>query len=382
MVDVAMGFLPGVHAIPDPEHPGLLRAGERASGPYGNERVETHHCLATDCAEDGAVQPNLLEFGFEAVDLSAHRTLQEAFATVRAAGRVDDAQAVAIRAALEGAVLQLAGGRTLTVLHLAGEGFIMRVGGPNGIAVGDAPSQGANGHGVATSVHADQDVYGTPLTQLMDGRAPSLFRHDSPDGHNHDARLLLANLWIPLQQITQPLVLADGRSIDRPRHQLRYGLPTGSFLDRDDELAINDIWTFLHDPSQRWYFHSRMDHRQAYVFDTLSTAHGAGTLPGEDLAERCYRALEAAEAAVGRGDVEGLGGVLSDALPVAVPPGTTHALSDAIAAMVAVMEEANRDPAAVCETEAQAWSAASQAARTGVVRKSLELRLVVSIQDR
>lgn len=381
-VDVAMGFLPRVHAMADPDHPGLLRAGERASGPYGNDRVERHECPATDCAADGAVQPDLLAFGFEAVDLSSFHGLQDAFASARAGGRLDDADAATIRDELEGAVLPLAGGRTLHVLHLAGEGFIMRTGGPNGIAVGDGSSSGANGHGVATSVHGDQDVFGTPLTQLMDGRAPSLFRHDSPDGHNHDARLLLINLWIPLQQVVQPLVLADGRSIDRPRHQLRYGLPTDSFLDREDEMAINDIWTFLHDPGQRWYFRSQMDHRQAYVFNTLSTPHGAGTLPGEDVAERCYRALEAAEGAVGRGEVAALRETLADALPVAVPHGVTPALADAISAMVTVLDEANRDADAVCGAGAPAWSAASQAARRGVVRMSLELRLVVSIQER
>lgn len=376
-----MGFLPSEHAIADPDHPGLLRAGERASGPYGDDRVEIHGCDAIDCAQEGAPQPDLLAYGFEAVDLSGLAALQEAFAAVRAAGRVDEADADAIRAALEGAVLPIAGGRTLTVAHVAGEGFIMRTGGPNGLALTDAHSSGPNGHGVATSVHADQDVFGTPLAQLMDGRAPSLFRHDSPDGHNHDAGLLLVNLWVPLQQITQPLVLADGRSIDRPRHQLRYGLPTGSFLDREDEMAINDIWTFLHHPAQRWYLRSEMDHRQAYVFNTLSTPHGAGTLVGEDVAERCFRALEAAEVAVERHDVAALREALAGAHPVAVPPGVTPALSRAIAAMASVVEDADRDPDSVCRAEAATWIAASRAARDGVVRMSLELRLVVSIQD-
>lgn len=173
----------------------------------------------------------------------------------------------------------------------------MRTAGPNGLSMAGSRSSGVNGHGQATSVHADQDVFGTPVAQLMDGRAPELFIHDSPDGYNHDAALLLVNFWIPLQQITQPLVLADGRSIDRRRHQLRYGLATDSFLERDDDLVINDIWSFLHDDDQRWYFRSEMDHRDAHVFNTLSTAHGAGTLPGEDVAERCYLALEVAESA-------------------------------------------------------------------------------------
>lgn len=103
---------------------------------------------------------------------------------------------------------------------------------------------------------------------------------------------MLVNAWIPLQQITQPLAFVDPRTLDRRRHQLRYGLVTSSFLERDDEMAINDIWIFLHDPDQRWFFRSQMDHTSAYLFNTLSTAHGAGTLPGEDVAERCYRSLE------------------------------------------------------------------------------------------
>ena len=45
---VELGFLPPDAAIPDAEHPGLLRAGDRATAPYGREGVEVHRCLATD----------------------------------------------------------------------------------------------------------------------------------------------------------------------------------------------------------------------------------------------------------------------------------------------------------------------------------------------
>ena len=31
---------------------------------------------------------------------------------------------------------------------------------------------------------------------------------------------------------------------------------------------VNDIWTFLYDPPQEWYFRSIMGPDQAYVFDT------------------------------------------------------------------------------------------------------------------
>jgi hypothetical protein len=214
----------------------------------------------------------------------------------------------------------------------------------------------------------------------MDGRAPSLLRHDSPDGQNHDASLMLVNVWVPLQQITQPLVLADGRSIDRRRHQLRYGLATNAFLERDDDMAINDIWTFLHDPGQRWYLRSEMDHRSAYVFNTLGTPHGACTLPGEEVAERCYRALEEAESAVAAGDRGALVDALAPVAGIEVPDGTPPALRAAIAEMVDVADAARDDAEAVCGDRAAEWSAASHAARQRVVRMSLELRLVVNVE--
>ncbi len=371
-VTVELGFLPESQAIDDPDHPGLRRAGPRATGPYGGRSIEVHPCSATDLVQDPSARPDLFERGFDVADLSGFEGLQEAFGRVRDAGTIGDDDAATIRAALDGAVLPLAGGRTVKVLYLAGEGFIMRTGGPNAMSLVGPRSQGMNDHGVATSVHGDQDVYGTPLVQLMDGRAPELFRHVSPDGRNDDAALMLVNLWIPLQQVVQPLVLADGRTVDRQRHQVRYGLPTESFLDRDEDQVINDIWTFVHDPGQAWYFRSEMDHRHAYVFDTLSTAHGAGTLPGEELAERCYLALEAAEAAVVASDPVGAAEVVAGVLPVEVPAATPPALGTAIAAMVAVLDEV----AAADE----AWVARAKAARRAVVRMSLELRVVVSLE--
>lgn len=376
---VRLGFTPDALAIPDPNHPGLRRAGPRTSAPYGGDSVEVHVCPATDCLADGSTRPDLERFGFDTVDLSGLDVLQETCVAVRLDSRITDAQARAIRAALDGAVLPTVGGATLRVLHLAEEGFIMRTSGPNGMALVGPRSTGMNDHGAATSVHADQDVYGTPMTQLMDGRAPDLFVHDSPDGHNHDAALVLVNLWIPIQQITRPLVLADGRSIDRRRHQLRYGLATGSFLERDDDLAINDIWMFLHDDAQQWYFRSEMDHRSAYVFNTLSTPHGAGVLPGEDVAEWCYRALEAVESAVARADVAGLVETASAAGRPDLPALTTPPLREAIEAMLVLLDEAVQNPVAVCGERAEAWSAASQAARRRVVRMSLEMRMVVSV---
>ncbi len=380
---VRLGFTPESLAIADPDHPGLRRAGPRGSAPYGDERVEVQVCPAVDCIGDGSARTDLTGFGFDTVDLAGLDALQRTCAAVRLAGQVDDADAATIRAELDGAMLRTSSGGAVRVLHLSDEGFIMRTAGPNGMSlVGSRPS-GMNGHGGATSVHSDQDVFGTPMSQLMEGRAPSLFVHDSPDGHNHDASMLLVNLWIPLQQVTQPLVLADGRSVDRRRDQLRYGLATDSFLEREDDQAINDIWVFLHDDEQRWYFRSDMDHRSGYVFNTLSTPHGSGVLPGEDVAEWCYRTLETAESAVGAGDA---GGLVAAAAPAGRPDlrelagSTTPALRDAIAAMLAVLDEAAADHVAVCGARGEEWSAASRAARRRVVRMSLEMRMVVSVE--
>ncbi len=378
-IPVTMGFVPESLAVPDDEHPGLLRAGPRASAPYARDGLERHACPAVDGTQHGEVRPDLFGLGFDVVDLSGLSGVQEACRRVLEAGAVSDDDAVAIRSALAGAVLHSEGGHDLTVLHLADEGFIMRKAGPNALAVVGPRSEGMNEHGGATSVHADQDVFGTPLTQLMDGRAPELFRHDSPDGRNDDAALMLVNLWIPLQQITQPLVLADGASLDRRRHQLRYGLSTQSFLDRDDDMAVNDIWTFLHDPGQRWYLRSELDHRHAYVFDTLSTAHSAGTLPGEAAAEHWYLALEAAEAAVERGDAVALAGALEPADRPDLPADTPPALRHAVDAVAAIAEQARLDPAGTCGPGAEDWLDRARRARRRVVRMSLEMRVVVSV---
>ena len=378
-IDVRLGFMPESHAIADTDHPGLLRAGERASAPYVADSVDFHDCPAVDLCRDDTVQPGLITFGFDTVDLSPFDAVQQAFSRVRAAGRITDEDASTIRSTLDGATIVSSGAGKLTVMHIAEEGFIMRKSGPNGMSVVGPRSTGMNDHGVATSIHADQDVFGTPLTQLMDGRAPTLFRHESPDGHNRETGLMLVNLWVPLQQVTQPLVLADGRSIDRRRHQLRYGLATKSFLERDEDMLINDIWTFLHDPGQQWYMRSDMDHRNAYVFDTLSTPHGSCTLPGEDVAERLYLALEGAEAAVGEGDAAALVDAVSPVAGLATPTDTPPPLRDAIAHMRSVAGAAANDPASVCGDGAADWLAESAESRQRVVRMSLELRMVVSV---
>lgn len=376
---VQMGFTSASQAFPDPDRPPLLRARPRAATPYGRDGVEVHVCDAVDLARDDTVQPDVFTFSFDTVDLADLDTLQNTCGEIDRVGSISDEAGQAIRSALEGAVLRGSCGRRLTVLHVADEGLIMRTAGPNRLPVGAAGSKGMNGHGPATSVHSDQDVHGTPLVRLMDGKAPRMFRHDSPDSHNHDASLMLVNLWIPIHQITQPLVLADGRSVDRLSHQLRFGLATESFLDREDDQTVNDIWTFLHAPDQRWYFRSEMDHREAYVFDTLSTPHGSAILPGEDVAQGCYLALEAAERAVEAGDAAEIDRVLAEAGDISVPERATPALAAAIHDMAALLDEAAAGAVPSSGSAAESWLTRSRSARRRVVRMSVELRMVVSV---
>ena len=67
---VELGFLPDAFATPDVDHPGLLRAGERASAPYGDESVEFHECPATDCDQDGVMVSRLPGAGFDTVTMT------------------------------------------------------------------------------------------------------------------------------------------------------------------------------------------------------------------------------------------------------------------------------------------------------------------------
>ena len=79
-IPVKLGFTPDAAAVPDPDHPGLLRAGPRSAGPYGRESVEFHQCPATDLSQDHSVAPDLFELGFDTVDLSPLHELQQLLA--------------------------------------------------------------------------------------------------------------------------------------------------------------------------------------------------------------------------------------------------------------------------------------------------------------
>jgi hypothetical protein len=236
---------------------------------------------------------------------------------------------------------------------------------------------GANGHGAARTIHADQDVFGTPLKQLMGGAAPRLFRHQTPDARNDDSSLFLLNLWIPIQQMTRPLVLMDRRTLDQKRHQLRYALPVTRFLDRDEARSVNDIWTFLPDPGQEWYFRSFMRADQGYVFDTLGEPHGASILPGEGELEQLYLDLGRACEAIAAADADALRGIAGPE-PPPLPEVTTKPICEAWLRMTKLLREARTQAAELCAS-GEHWCSRARAAMDAVIRKSVEMRLVATL---
>ena len=80
------------------------------------------------------------------------------------------------------------------------------------------------------------------------------------------------------------------------------------------------------------------------------------------------------------GDMGGLVEAVSAAAPQ-VPESMTPALRAAVSAMLSLIEEAAADPASVCDARSAQWSEASRAARRRVVRMSLEMRMVVTVED-
>lgn len=343
--------------VADEERPGLLRALHAGDDDAG----DTHHCELRDLTAAGSVEPGLESAGFETVDLSANLALQRALDDVREIDQLTESVEEAIRSSLDGTQFGLANG-TLRIEHLVEDGLFHRRAGPNGLDVNPGGIDGANGHSGASFVHGDQDVFGTPLRQLMHGAAPEMFRHVTPDGRNDDAATFLINLWIPLHAPVQPLALMDRRTLDAARHQLRYGLPVDGFLDREEEASVNDIWNFLYDAGQQWYIRSDMESDQGYVFDTLGTAHGAAVLPGEDALEELYLILDRRCEALDEDDE-----------PMLRPPAdATPAIRTAWQRMSALNERA-------AESDPDEWGEHARATMDTVIRRSIEMRLVATL---
>jgi hypothetical protein len=353
--------------VPDEERPGLLRARPVWEGDdAGDVRV----CELTDLAAPGATEPGLSAAGFETLDLSANAPLQAALRTVRETDRLTDEVAAAIRDSLAGMPIRLADGTALRIDMVVDDGLFHRRSGPNGLDVNPGGIDGINGHGGAQYVHGDQDVYGTPLRQLMHGAAPDMFRHVTPDGRNDDATTLLLNLWIPLHAPVQPLALMDRRTLDARRHQLRYGLPVDDFLERDDDATVNDIWSFLHDEGQEWYIRSEMGPDQGYVFDTLGAPHGAAVLAGEEVLEALSLLLQQVCAALDRGESPAVSAPSAE-----LPADAAPAIRELGQRMRALAEEAADGSLDLGDD----WQTRARAAIDATIRRSIEMRLVATV---
>lgn len=374
-----LGFTKAEHVSADHERPGTLRAQTVPPDADPTRSWEYHSCDLYDLAAPETPEMTLPEAGFQSIDLSGNVDLQQALDRVRDEDRVSEESAEALRASLRGAHLPLGEGRSLHVEHIADEGLIQRRAGPNGLDVNPGGIQGSNGHGGAPVIHADQDVFGTPLHQLMNGEAPNTFRHQTHDTHNHDSSLFLLNLWIPIQQITRPLVLMDRRTLDQDRHQLRYALPVTRFLDRDEQTNVNDIWAFLPHPEQKWYFRSAMGPDQGYVFDTLGAPHGACILPGEPVLERLHLDLGQACDAASDSDATRLREIAAASRPD-IGATTTPAIRKASSRMAKLLDEAKLRADEVCAAS-EDWTARARTAMDAVIRKSVEMRLVATLQS-
>lgn len=378
-VQAQLSFARPDQVVDDHEGRDIKRAITRPIDEEFSNQFEYRDCDVGDLGQADSTPGSLQAAGFETVDLSTNPALQKTLGDVRAAGVIEPEQARALRRHLRGSIFNLANGSRLKILSIAPEGLVLRTGGPNGMKVNPGtPLTEMNGHDTALAVHGDQDVRGTPLKQIMRGFAPWLFRHRTPDGSNPLGPLALVNLWIPLQQITRPLALMDRRSLDAGAHQLRYALPTDSFLDRDEDTRENDIWFFLHDKAQRWYFHSEMFHDRAYIFDTLGLPHGSFILPGEAVAEDYYRQLQGLVAHF-TGTLQQTSAVLAKQhTRPQLPADTPAALRQAIGIMGDLVMSApvgGEEPGTMSPAETQ-WCALAVQAMDSVVRRSLEMRIV------
>lgn len=374
-----LGFTPEADVAIDTIRPGgVLRAKTHPDDGYARNAIAMHTCRIDDLAAS-SIRTGLATTGFDTVDISGLAALQRTLARIKTAGTMTDADATELRLRVMGRSVRLSDGKKLRFLYAAPEGIILRKAGPNGIAVEPyEPMTRTSGHDAAAAVHGDQDVRGTPIRQILRGAGPWLLHHDSPDGSNRRSPLFVVNLWIPLQQITRPLALMDERTLDRRRHQLRYALPTQEFLDRQPDRRLNDIWMYLPDAGQRWYFTSEMDARRAYVFNTLTMPHGAFVVPGEDVAARLYVRLHRVREAVACHDQAALAaaarGARESTAHVATAP-----LRRAIADLDALLHEASEGAGASVLAAGAAFRARASAAMARVVRQSIELRVVALV---
>ena len=134
-------------------------------------------------------------------------------------------------------------------------------------------------------------------------------------------------------------------------------------------MRFNDIWAFLHDERQHWYYRADMDHGQAYLFDTLGEPHGACAVPGEVQAEALYLLLQQQQAQLAAGE-----------RPTPAPGDKPAAPADTPAPLRAAIDvmwrAAKKVPGSADDESASSWRVEASGAMDRVIRKSLEMRVV------
>jgi hypothetical protein len=370
-----MGFTLPNDVVKDHERKGRLRAKTHSRNySEASEVVDFKSCDLHDCSSrDYAIDYH--KAGFDALSLKENQALQDVLRKVKQQGWLEKSDQKNIKQSLIGKSYRLSNGKRLRIFYVANEGLIIRSSGPNGMQIkhGEAVPKNSR-QAAALLIHGDQDVYGFPVKKILKGGAPWIFNHRSPDGSNKISPFNLVNIWIPLQQITMPLCLMDRSTLDKDRHQLRMEISVEEVLERDKNESRNDIWSFLYDEKQQWYFHSDMSYDKAYVFDTLGMAHGAAILLGEKQAEVYFLRLKECLEAVKNKNAEELKSISAQEKEN-LPENITAPLARAIKKMEALLEIASNESESIIESP-QVWQDKVEAVLNALTRKSIELRAV------
>ena len=173
--------------------------------------------------------------GFEYIDIDPTAALQSLFSAALK-NDLNETLAYKIRQKLSNLFTTLSDDSYLYLLHVVGEGMIIRRNRP-GCDVQDCEPIDSNEVGAKT-VHGDQDLYGQPLHSILFGFAPFLF-------HKTYSPLRILNVWIPLQEVrVRPLALMDVTTLNRTQHQLRYHIINKFMQEGSGNFLLNDCWTF------------------------------------------------------------------------------------------------------------------------------------------
>lgn len=165
---------------------------------------------------------------------------------------------------------------------------------------------------------------------------------------------------------------------------MRYGLTVETFLKRNDERNVNDIYVCTFNDSQDWYYNSSIDEsRGAYIFETLSTAHGSATLTGEKLAGDLFTALDGVvehlEACDNKSSIsEHARKIVPESL-LKLDAGEVEKVPLRLRNKVQKMEALIR---AACEGAVdnwESWTADAKLCLEGCIRRSIEMRCVAVV---